>query len=77
MLTGLTGLTRRVPEPGLEAELFEHLDFVQHVREGCDGRNSLNRSLLKMVPRVIGPVPLGVPRDRGSSFERVLVRIGV
>lgn len=36
----LTGLTKRVLEAGLEAELTEHLGYDKHAAEGRDGGNS-------------------------------------
>jgi putative transposase len=38
----LTGLTKRVLEAGLEAELTQHLGYDKHAVEGRDGGNSRN-----------------------------------
>jgi len=65
----LTGLTKRVLESGLEAELSEHLGYEAHAPEGRDGGNSRNGTRSKTVLTEIGPVPLAVPRDRDGSFE--------
>ena len=70
----LTGLTKRVLEAGLEAELTEHLGYDKHAVEGRDGGNSRNGTRPKTVLTEIGPVPLDVPRDRDSSFEPQLVK---
>ena len=70
----LTGLTKRVLEAGLEAELTEHLGYDKHAVEGRDGGNSRNGTRPKTVLTEVGPVKLDVPRDRDSSFEPQLVR---
>jgi putative transposase len=70
----LTGLTRRVLEAGLEAELTEHLGYDKHAVEGRDGGNSRNGTRPKTVLTEVGPAKLDVPRDRDSSFEPQLVK---
>ena len=70
----LTGLTKRVLEVGLEAELAEHLGYDKHAVEGRNGENSHNGTRPKTVLTEIGPVKLDVPRDRDSSFEPQLVK---
>lgn len=70
----LTGLTKRVLEAGLEAELTEHLGYDKHAVEGRDGGNSRNGTRPKTVVTEVGPVKLDVPRDRDSSFEPQLVK---
>jgi putative transposase len=70
----LTGLTKRVLEAGLEAELTEHLGYDKHAVEGRDGGNSRNGTRPKTVLTEVGPVKLDVPRDRDSSFEPQLVK---
>jgi putative transposase len=70
----LTGLTKRVLEAGLEAELTEHLGYDKHASEGRDGGNSRNGTRPKTVLTEVGPVKLDVPRDRDGSFEPQLVR---
>jgi len=69
-----TGLTKRVLEAGLDAELTEHLGFDKHAVEGRDGGNSRNGTRPKTVLTEVGPVELNVPRDRDSSFEPQLVK---
>ncbi|MQB02412.1 MAG: IS256 family transposase, partial [Actinobacteria bacterium] len=69
----LTGLTKRVLETGLEAELTEHLGYEAHAPEGRDRGNWCNGTRSKTVLTEIGPVPLDVPRDRDGSFEPQLV----
>jgi len=70
----LTGLTKRVLEAGLEAELTEHLGYDKHAVEGRDGGNSRNGTRPKTVLTEVGPVKLDVPRDRDASFEPQLVK---
>jgi putative transposase len=70
----LTGLTKRVLEAGLEAELSEHLGYDKHAPEGRSGENSRNGTRPETVLTEIGPVALDVPRDRDSSFEPQLVK---
>ena len=53
----LTGLTKRVLEAGLEAELTEHLGYDMHAIAGRDGGNSRNGTRPKTV------------RERGRSRE--------
>jgi putative transposase len=70
----LTGLTKRVLEAGLEAEMTEHLGYDKHAVEGRDGGYSRNGTRPKTMLTEVGPVPLDVPRDRDSSFEPQLVK---
>lgn len=70
----LTGLTKKVLETGLEAELSEHLGYDKHAAEGRDGGNSRNGTREKTVLTDVGPVPVEVPRDREGSFEPQLVK---
>jgi hypothetical protein len=70
----LTGLTKRVLEAGLEAELTEHLGYDKHAVEGRGGGNSRNGTRPKTVLTEVGPVKLDVPRDRDSSFAPQLVK---
>jgi len=70
----LTGLTQRVLEAGLEADLTEHLGYDKHAPEGRDEGNSRNGTRPKTVLTEIGPVKLAVPRDRDSSCEPQLVK---
>jgi transposase-like protein len=70
----LAGLTKRVLEAGLEAEMTEHLGYEKHAVEGRNGSNSRNGTRTKTVITEVGPVELDVPRDRVGSFEPVIVR---
>ena len=63
----LTGLTKRVLEAGLEAELTERLGYDKHAVEGRDGGNSRNGTRSKTVLSEFGPVPLNAIGGRPSS----------
>jgi putative transposase len=70
----LGGLTKRVLEAGLEAEMTEHLGYERHDPSGHNSGNSRNGTRSKTVITEVGPVELDVPRDREGSFEPKLVR---
>jgi putative transposase len=69
----LTGLTKRVLETALEAEISEHLGYEAHDPAGRNGGNSRNGHR-KTVLTGVGPVEIEVPRDRDGSFEPVIVK---
>jgi len=67
----LNQLTKKVLETALEAELTEHLG---HEHGGVPmAANMRNGTRSKTVLTEIGPVEIGVPRDREGSFEPVIV----
>ena len=66
-------LVRAVLERALEAELTAHLGYERHERAGHNSGNSRNGAISKKVQTGIGPVGLGVPRDRAGTFEPVLI----
>jgi transposase-like protein len=68
----LTGLTKSLFETALETEMTEHLGYDKHNPTGRNGGNSRNGT--RTVLTEIGPVQVGVPRDRDGSFEPQLVR---
>jgi putative transposase len=70
----LTGLTKRVLETALEAEMSEHLGYDKHDPMGRNRANSRNGTRAKTVLTQLGPVEIEVPRDRDGSFEPVIVR---
>lgn len=70
----LTGLTKRVLETALEAELSDHLGYDKNDPAGRDRGNSRNGTRSKTVLTDIGPVEVEVPRDREGSFEPQTVR---
>ena len=65
----LTGVIGQVLQAGLAAELCAHLDGPG----GDGGENRRNGSSAKTLNTEVGPVRLAVPRDRGGSFDPVLV----
>ncbi len=70
----LTGLTKTVLETALEAETDDHLGYDK--RDHTGGRLTLderNGHWSKTVTIEIGPVTIGVSRDRDGSFEPVIV----
>ena len=76
-LTGEGGLLQRltkiVLEGALEGEMDAHLGYARHDPAGRDGGNSRNGRRAKTVLTDIGPVEVGVPRDRDASFEPRIV----
>ena len=65
----LTGVIGQVLQAGLAAELGAHLDGPG----GDGGENRRNGTSAKTLNTEVGPVRLAVPRDRGGSFDPVLV----
>jgi putative transposase len=72
----LSQLTKTVLERALGAELDDHLGYVKGDPAGNGSGNSRNGSYDKTVTTAAGPVRLGVPRDRNSSFEPKIVPKG-
>ncbi len=77
-LTGEGGLlqqlTKRVLESALEGEITDHLGRDRHERRGDGGGNVRNGHRSKTVTTQVGPVEIGVPRDRDATFEPKIVR---
>lgn len=69
----LAQLTKLVLEAGLEAEMSDHLGYDKHDPMGRNGGNSRNGTRTKTVLTEIGPVDIGVPRDRQATFAPVTV----
>lgn len=69
----LTGLTRRVIETALETEMTEHLGYEPGDPAGRGSGNSRNGRSSKKVHTEVGPVEIGVPRDRAGTFDPQLV----
>ncbi len=69
----LGGLTKRVLEASLEAEMDAHLGYSKHAVEGRDRGNSRNGTRSKTVLTPVGPVEIDVPRDRDGTFEPKIV----
>jgi putative transposase len=76
-LTGEGGvlqqLTKRLLESALDGELTDHLGYDRHDPAGRNGGNSRNGARSKTVLTDVGPVQVGVPRDRDGSFEPRIV----
>lgn len=68
----LARLTRTVLETALEAEMTEHLGHERH--GAAEGPNVRNGTRSTTVLTEIGPVEIGVPRDRESTFEPQIVK---
>lgn len=67
----LNGLTKRVLETALEAEMTEHLGYEKHGHTIAE--NARNGIRSKTVLTEVGPVEIDVPRDREGSFEPKIV----
>ena len=70
----LAGVTKRVIETALDAEMVEHLGYEKGERDGKTGENERNGVRSKTVITEIGPVEIDVPRDRDGSFEPQIVK---
>jgi putative transposase len=70
----LQQLTKIVLESALEGEITDHLGYDKHDPVGANSGNSRNGSRAKTVLTDVGPVEVGVPRDRQGSFEPQIVR---
>jgi len=69
----LTGLTRRVLETALEAEMADHLGYDRHDRAGHGSGNSRNGWTGKTLRTDVGDVRIAVPRDRAGTFLPAVV----
>src|SRR3954452_22751741 len=71
---GLLGrLTKLVLESALEGEITDHLGYDKHERGASQTGNARNGTRTKTVITDVGPVEIGVPRDRDASFEPKIV----
>lgn len=70
----LKGLTKRLVERALAAELTTHLGYAPHARLPSKSDNARNGSSPKTVQTEQGPVDLAVPRDRAGTFEPTVVK---
>ena len=68
----LNGLTKRVLETALEAEMSEHLGYEKHAVSASE--NARNGTRAKTVLTEVGPVQVDVPRDREGSFDPKIVK---
>jgi putative transposase len=70
----LKALTKTVLEAALEEEMTEHLGYDKHAVAGRGSGNSRNGSRTKkVITDACGQVEVEVPRDRGGTFEPVIV----
>jgi putative transposase len=78
-LTGEGGLlpemVKAVLEPGLAAELTDHLGYEKGDPAGRGTPNSRNGSTPKTLSTEVGRIRLDVLRDRAGSFEPRLGRV--
>ncbi|MBQ1022770.1 IS256 family transposase [Micromonospora sp. C95] len=70
----LAGVTRRILETALEAEMSEHLGYDKGDPAGRGARNARNGHSAKTVHTDLGPVGLKIPRDRQGEFEPQVIR---
>ncbi len=70
----LKGLTKRLVERALAAELTSHLGYAPHARSNSKGKNARNGTGAKTVQTDQGTVELEVPRDRAGTFEPTVVK---
>jgi transposase-like protein len=70
----LKGLTKRLVERALAAELTNHLGYVPHARHQAQNGNVRNGTSAKTVETDQGPMELAVPRDRAGTFEPTVVK---
>jgi putative transposase len=70
----LQQLTKIVLESALDGEITDHLGYDKHDPAGANSGNSRNGARAKTVLTDVGPVEIGVPRDRQGSFEPTIVR---
>ncbi len=70
----LKGLTKRLVERALAAELTTHLGYVPHARLPSKSENARNGSSPKTVQPEQGPIDVAVPRDRAGTFEPTVVK---
>ena len=70
----LKGLTKRLVERALAAELTTHLGYVPHARTPSKPDNARNGSSPKTVQTEQGPIDLAVPRDRAGTFDPTVIK---
>ena len=70
----LKGLTKRLVERALAAELTNHLGYAPHARHQAQSGNVRNGTSAKTVETDQGPVELAVPRDRLGTFDPTVVK---
>lgn len=68
----LNGLTKRVLETALEAEMTEHLGHEKH--QQTESGNIRNGTRSNTVLTEVGAVEIAVPRDREGSFDPKIMK---
>jgi|SRR6218665_146639 len=68
----LDGLTERVLETALEAEMTEHLGYEKQAVSSSE--NARNGTRSKTVLTEVGAVQIEVPRDRDGSFDPKILK---
>ncbi len=66
----LKGLTKRLVERALAAELTTHLGYAPHARPLSKPDNARKGSSPKTVQIEQGSIDLAVPQDRAGTFEQ-------
>jgi len=69
----LKGLTKRLVESALAAELPNHRGYAPHVRTNTKEWNTRNGTSSKTVQTDQGPVEPDVPRDQAGSFAPTII----
>jgi transposase-like protein len=72
----LVRLTKRLVERALSAELAEHLGYEPDQEPPGGVGNTRNGGMAKTLAAGDGPVRIGTPRERRSTFEPQIVRKG-
>jgi len=72
----LKHLTKAVLERAMQAEMTAHLGYEKHDPVGNNSGNSRNGKTTKTIQGDFGKMPIGVPRDRNSSFEPKIIAKG-
>lgn len=67
------GIYKQLVEKMLESEMDEHLGYAKNDRDSKPTSNRRNGKSLKRLKTDAGEVPIGVPRDRESTFDPVVV----
>ncbi len=70
----LKGLTKRLVERALQAELTDHRGYTPHARRQTKSGNARNGTNAKTMETDQGPVALEVPRNRAGTFEPMVVK---
>lgn len=72
----LQQLTKAVLQRALQAEMTLHLGHEKHAAVFNKEGNARNGSSIKTIKGEFGTMPIDIPRDRGGSFEPVIIPKG-